>query len=127
MGLNPNSGQDRSIVRLFHPRRDKWQQHFFWDDSELKALTDIGRVTISVLLINDPGVVAVRRALLEEGVFARQCAFGPALTSWVLLVVTSVRWVRLLLWYGRLSLTRKCDLRKARLGSSQAADCRGHC
>jgi HNH endonuclease len=38
-GLDSNSGQ---IVRLFHPRRDKWQQHFFWDGPELKALTDIG-------------------------------------------------------------------------------------
>jgi hypothetical protein len=48
---------------------DKWRRHFFWDGPELKALTDIGSVAISVLLINDPGVIAVRRALLEEGVF----------------------------------------------------------
>ncbi|MGA9497343.1 MAG: hypothetical protein WBV41_15900, partial [Terriglobales bacterium] len=57
------------IVRLFHPRCDAWTEHFIWDGPELKALTQIGRVTISLLLINDPEVIAVRKALQEEGVF----------------------------------------------------------
>ena len=57
------------IVRLFHPRHDKWLEHFRWDGPELKPLTEIGRVTIAVLLINDPEVVAVRQALQDEGVF----------------------------------------------------------
>jgi phosphoribosylformylglycinamidine (FGAM) synthase PurS component len=35
----------------------------------LEALTQIGRVTISLLLINDPEAVAVRKALQEEGTF----------------------------------------------------------
>jgi hypothetical protein len=65
-GVDPDGGE---IVRLFHPRRDIWTQHFIWDGAELKALTQIGRVTISLLLINDPEVVAVRRVLQEEGVF----------------------------------------------------------
>jgi hypothetical protein len=33
----------------------------------LKALTQIGSVTIALLLINDPEAVAVRKALQEEG------------------------------------------------------------
>jgi HNH endonuclease len=61
----------REIVRLFHPRRDSWADHFVWDGPELKARTQIGRVTIAVLVINDPEVVAVRRALQDEGVFWR--------------------------------------------------------
>ena len=65
-GLDPNTGE---IVRLFHPRHDRWEEHFEWDGPELKALTQIGRVTILVLLINDPEVVAVRKALCDEGVF----------------------------------------------------------
>src|SRR5881396_4237247 len=37
------------IVRLFHPRRDKWHQHFIWDGAILEGRTSIGRSTISVL------------------------------------------------------------------------------
>lgn len=67
-GVDPETGQ---IVRLFHPRRDVWSEHFIWDGSKLQALTQIGRVTLSLLLINDPEVIAVRKALQEEGVFGR--------------------------------------------------------
>lgn len=56
-------------MRLFHPRHDRWEERFEWDGPELKPLTQIGRVTILVLLINDPEVVAVREALHDEGVF----------------------------------------------------------
>jgi hypothetical protein len=65
-GLDPDNAE---IVRLFHPRRDSWAEHFIWDGPQLKALTQIGRVTIALLHINDPGVVAVRKALMEEGAF----------------------------------------------------------
>lgn len=57
------------ITRLFHPRRDSWKEHFVWDGPELIALTPVGRATISLLLINEPEIVAVRKALHEEGVF----------------------------------------------------------
>jgi hypothetical protein len=63
-GLDPDT---REIVRLFHPRRDSWADHFVWDGPELKARTQMGRATIAVLVINDPEVVAVRR--VERGVF----------------------------------------------------------
>jgi hypothetical protein len=65
-GLDAESG---TIVRLFNPRRDKWAEHFIWDGPKLKALTQIGRATIAVLLINDPEAIAVRKALQDEGVF----------------------------------------------------------
>ncbi len=67
-GVDHDSGE---IVRLFHPRRDTWREHFRWEGAELTAVTKIGRVTISVLSINDPEVVAVRKDLQEEGVFER--------------------------------------------------------
>jgi len=63
-GIDPDSG---AIVRLFNPRRDSWMEHFVWNGSQLNALTQIGRVTIAVLLMNDPEVVAMRKALQEEG------------------------------------------------------------
>jgi hypothetical protein len=37
--------------------------------SRLEALTPIGRVTIALLLINDPDAIALRAALQEEGAF----------------------------------------------------------
>jgi hypothetical protein len=49
--------------------RDIWTEHFIWDGPRLEALTPIGRVTIALLQINDPEVVAVRSTLHEEGVF----------------------------------------------------------
>jgi len=64
-GLDPDNGQ---VTRLFHPRRDNWTEHFVWNGPELKALTPVGRVTIIVLLINDPEMIALRTALQEEGV-----------------------------------------------------------
>ena len=65
-GLDPATNE---VVRLFHPRRDRWTEHFAWDGPELKALTPVGRVTIAVLAINEPEFVDVRRALQGEGVF----------------------------------------------------------
>jgi len=65
-GIDPTS---REIVRLFHPRRDIWSEHFRWDGPRLQAISQIGRMTIALLLVNDPEVIAVRNALQEEGVF----------------------------------------------------------
>jgi hypothetical protein len=65
-GVDPDTGE---IVRLFHPRRDIWAEHFVWNGPSLLGLTSIGRATIAVLSINDPEFIAVRAALLEEGTF----------------------------------------------------------
>ncbi len=54
------------LLRLFHPRRDTWTEHFIWSGAELVGRTPIGRTTIRVLAINHPDYLAVREALLEE-------------------------------------------------------------
>ena len=54
------------IIRLFHPRKDDWGQHFHWEGSELTGRTQIGHVTIQVLKINEAGFRAMRAALMEE-------------------------------------------------------------
>jgi hypothetical protein len=64
--LDPVTG---SLTRLFHPRRDDWQEHFTWQGAELLGQTAVGRATIAILAINHPDVVAVRRSLIAEGVF----------------------------------------------------------
>jgi hypothetical protein len=69
----PNiSGIDHKTKRLtplFHPRRDRWEDHFAWQGSRLRGLTPIGRVTIEVLGINQTEAVRVRRELKKEGLF----------------------------------------------------------
>jgi hypothetical protein len=68
-GRDPRTGR---IVRLFHPRRHKWEEHFRWDGARLMGSTAIGRATIAVLEINLLHRVAFRQALIEEGVFPPQ-------------------------------------------------------
>ena len=56
------------LIRLFHPRLHTWTYHFRWHGAELVGRTSIGRVTIAVLGINESVHLALREALLEEGV-----------------------------------------------------------
>lgn len=71
----PNlSGIDKAasrtkLVRLFHPRRHKWEKHFRWQGAVLVGRTPIGRVTVHVLAMNDPVRVALRQELIDEGLF----------------------------------------------------------
>lgn len=57
------------IVRLFHPRRHKWRQHFQRNGPFLEGRTPIGRSTIAVLEINLPHRVTLRQALIDENAF----------------------------------------------------------
>src|SRR5438128_1090572 len=63
-GLDPDSGR---LVRLYNPRRDIWREHFRRDGATAVGLTDVGRTTIQVLMINKPYRVAARQALIEVG------------------------------------------------------------
>ena len=55
------------LVPLFHPRRDRWEEHFAWNGPMLVGLTPIGEATIRILAINDPDHLERRRALMLEG------------------------------------------------------------
>jgi len=52
-GVDPVTGQ---TVRLFHPRKDKWDEHFILhrQTGVIKGLTEIGRVTVIFVLISLP-------------------------------------------------------------------------
>jgi HNH endonuclease len=65
-GFDQITGQ---TTPLFNPRHDLWSEHFRWDGPELHGLTPTGRVTVHVLAINRPSRVALRRALIYEGLF----------------------------------------------------------
>jgi len=54
------------LVRLFHPRQDRWSEHFEWEGAELVGRTAVGRITIQVLAINASDFLAVRETLIEE-------------------------------------------------------------
>jgi hypothetical protein len=58
-----------TLVRLFHPREQRWGAHFAWNDdfTHMLALTPTGRATIAALQLNRPGLVNLRRALYAIG------------------------------------------------------------
>jgi hypothetical protein len=56
-------------IPLFNPRQDHWTDHFAWDGPVLVGKTSVGKVTIEVLAINLPYRIALRAALIEEGIF----------------------------------------------------------
>jgi hypothetical protein len=68
-GIDPVT---KKFKRLFHPRLDVWSDHFRWDGLALAGLTELGRATIMVLAINNPGQIAIRDRLAEEGKFPFQ-------------------------------------------------------
>ncbi|MFN0018333.1 MAG: HNH endonuclease [Pirellulaceae bacterium] len=57
----------KEICRLFHPRRDVWNEHFAWEGPILAARTAVGRTTLAVLRINQPERVEFRRLLMLSG------------------------------------------------------------
>lgn len=57
----------REIVRLFHPRTDSWDDHLeLMKDGSLSARTAVGRVTISLLKLNRPQLLAIRALLAKS-------------------------------------------------------------
>jgi hypothetical protein len=69
---NKTSGRDLATgeyVALYHPRRDRWDDHFSWsvDFTLIIGLTPIGRTTVAELLLNRDGVVNLRRVLYTHG------------------------------------------------------------
>ena len=58
-----------SVTRLFDPRTDGWQEHFAWDGALVLPRTEIGAATIGVLRLNQPNAVAVRKFLMDEGLW----------------------------------------------------------
>ena len=65
-GIDPET---RQIAPLFHPRRDRWEDHFQWQEMKLVGKTPTGRATVEVLRINLADRAALRRSLMDEGVF----------------------------------------------------------
>jgi 5-methylcytosine-specific restriction endonuclease McrA len=56
-GIDP---QTKRITQLFHPRRDKWDEHFKWRGKYVMGKTAIGRTTIRVLHMNSEDQLSLR-------------------------------------------------------------------
>jgi 5-methylcytosine-specific restriction endonuclease McrA len=52
-----------AIVELFHPRKDKWRDHFATEEYYFIGLTPKGRATVRVLAMNDAERVRLRSIL----------------------------------------------------------------
>ncbi len=56
-GIEPDTG---SVVRLFHPRRDVWEEHFGFDGIRITGKTPVGRTSAWLLQMNDVERLRIR-------------------------------------------------------------------
>ena len=54
------------LQRLFHPRTDRWAEHFVIEDGKVLGLSTIGKATVKLLNMNDPDRVELRRWTSEQ-------------------------------------------------------------
>lgn len=62
-GLDPLTGR---LTPLYHPRQQRWEDHFELRGKWLIGRTDIGRTTIAVLAMNSDEQLELRAYLMEE-------------------------------------------------------------
>jgi len=60
--IDPETNQ---LTPLFHPRVDRWDDHYVVRDGEILALTARGRVTIQLLRMNRPARIRERQLLQQ--------------------------------------------------------------
>jgi hypothetical protein len=63
-GIDPIT---QAQVSLFHPRKDKWSEHFTWNGRLLVGIARVGRATVATSKMNRPDTVQVRSNLIERG------------------------------------------------------------
>ncbi|MEA5620579.1 HNH endonuclease signature motif containing protein [Cronbergia sp. UHCC 0137] len=65
-GKDPVNGQ---LVSLYDPRKQKWQEHFAWNEDYTLVIgvTPTGRATVSELRLNRQGLVNLRQVLYAMG------------------------------------------------------------
>jgi hypothetical protein len=55
------------IVHMFHPRHDRWADHFQLDGCSIRAISDVGAATSELLKLNAPERLAERSLLQVLG------------------------------------------------------------
>jgi hypothetical protein len=64
-GIDPDSG---TVVHLFDPRRQSWDEHFSMAGAVLVGETPVGRATVRVLSMNAPTRIELRTELSRSAV-----------------------------------------------------------
>jgi hypothetical protein len=60
---------DGRVVRLFHPRRQRWSEHFTWEEDAVRVCrqTPQGRATITLLHLSSDFLRQARRIWVVVG------------------------------------------------------------
>lgn len=66
-GIDPETGQ---VTTLFHPRRDRWEEHFSRAEATIVGKSAVGRTTASLLEMNSGDRLRLRQFLLRLGLLA---------------------------------------------------------
>lgn len=61
--IDPDSGE---VVPLFHPRQDRWAEHFRYEEGFIVPLTATGRATQRLLRFNRPESIELRLRLADD-------------------------------------------------------------
>lgn len=64
--LDPLTGE---LTRLFNPRIQDWWENFSIENGFIVGKTSIGRTTVFILKFNTAAEVALRKMLMEQGLF----------------------------------------------------------
>ena len=64
-GPNLSSLVDGQLTRLFNPRADNWAEHFVGLEGKIDGTSAIGIATVSLLNMNDPDRIELRRWTTE--------------------------------------------------------------
>lgn len=62
-GIDPETGL---VTELFHPRKQRWGEHFQFENAAIVGITSTGRTTVRVLSMNDDDQLELR-SLLRYG------------------------------------------------------------
>jgi hypothetical protein len=65
--LSTLDSQAGTVIRLFHPRTDVWEEHFELRGALIVGRTDIGAATARLLQMNSEQRIHVRAELLANG------------------------------------------------------------
>ena len=64
--FDPETGR---LVPFFNPWTQAWTAHFAWEGATIQPLTPEGRVTVTILRLNDADRIAERQRLLAAGLY----------------------------------------------------------
>lgn len=68
-GTDPGAyiGRPPRLVRLYHPRHDRWDENFRLAAARIVPVSDVGEATIRLLDLNAPDRILLRRTLIKAG------------------------------------------------------------